>query len=147
MKYLLALMLVTIVSTGFAATISGPVTLKFDDSPFSKDGFTKEFGETVKATCNWRAGDFFGKQTVFAGITVKNTGKKAMFFNYYVAFFDKEKKLIGATGQGSFSDDGLAPGKEEQLGSCMIFLPKDRYKDITSYQAIIYESDTPPAKR
>jgi len=145
-KYIVALWLIAIVSTGFAASISGPITLKFDDSPFSKDGFTKEFGDNVKAACSWRVGDFFGKQTVFAGFTAKNTSKKVMFFNYYVAFFDKEKNLIGATGQGSFGDDGLAPGKEEQLGSCMIFLPKDRYKDIVSYQAIIYESDIPPPK-
>ena len=35
-----------------------------------------------------------------------------MFFNYYVAFFDKDKNLIGATGQGSFGDDGLKRAKK-----------------------------------
>ncbi len=100
---------------------------------FSKDVFNREFGDVVKATCKWRVGEFFGQETVFAGITVKNTGAKPMFFDYYVAFFDKDKKLVGATGQGSFGDDALKPGEATQMGSCMIHLPKDKYKEIVSY--------------
>ena len=130
-----------------AASIEGAIQLKYDESPFAKDTFKKEFGDVVKATCNWRAGDFFGKETVFAGVTVKNTGNKPMFFQYYVVFFDKDKKLVGASGQGSFSDDGLKAGEETQMGSCLIHLPKDRYKDIVSYQAVIYESDSAPKKK
>lgn len=137
----LAVMLVTGAS---AASIEGEIQLKYSESAFAKDTFKKEFGGVVKAMCNWRAGEFFGKETVFAGITVKNTGDKPMFFNYYVAFFDKSGKLVGATGQGSFGKEGLKPGEETQMGSCLIFLPKDRYKDIVSYQAVIYETDTPP---
>src|SRR6185369_11519294 len=97
-----------------AASIEGNIQLKYSDSMFSEDAFKKEFGDVVKATCNWRVGDFFGEETVFAGITVKNTGKKPMFFNYYVAFYDKDKNLVGASGQGSFGDDGLKPGEETQ---------------------------------
>jgi hypothetical protein len=130
-----------------AATIEGTIELKFSDSFFSKDSFKKEFGDAVKATCNWRVGDFFGEETVYAGITVKNTSSKPMFFNYYVAFFDKDKKLVGASGQGSFGDEGLKPGEETQMGSCLIHLPKDRYKDIVSYQAVIYETDVAPKKQ
>ncbi len=70
-----------------------------------------------------------------------------MYFQYYVAFFDKDKKLVGAAGQGSFGDTGLKPGEETQMGSCMVHLPKDKYKDITSYQAIIYETDIAPKKK
>lgn len=129
-----------------AASIEGEIHLKYSDSGFGNDVFKKEFGDVVKATCDWHAGDFFGEETVFAGVTVKNTGTKPMYFNYYVAFYDKDKKLVGATGQGSFGKDGLAPGKESQMGSCLIKLPKDRYKDIISYQAVIYETDQAPAK-
>lgn len=124
-----------------AASIEGNIQLKYLDSSFGEGVFKKEFGDVVKATCDWRAGDFFGEETVFAGVTVKNTGKKPMFFHYYVAFYDKDKKLVGATGQGSFGDTGLKPGAEEQMGSCLINLPKNRYKDIASYQAVIYETD------
>ncbi len=130
-----------------AASIQGDIKLNYSDSMFANDAFKKEFGDVVKATCNWHVGEFFGKQTVFAGVSVKNTGSKRMFFQYYVAFFDKDKKLVGASGQGSFGDEGLKPGEETQMGSCLIHLPKDKYKDIASYQAVIYETDTAPKKQ
>ncbi len=126
-----------------AATLDGEITLKYDESPFGKSGFAKQFGDVVKATTSWRVGDFFGKETVFAGITAKNTGAKPMFFQYYVAFFDKDRKLVGATGQSSFGDDGLKPGEETILSSCLVHLPKGRYKDITFFQAVIYETEQP----
>jgi hypothetical protein len=130
-----------------AESIQGDVKLNYSDSMFAKDVFKKEFGSVVKATTSWHAGEFFGEETVFAGVTVKNTSAKPMSFYYYVAFFDKDKKLIGATGQGGFGDSGLKPGEETQMGSCMIQLPKDKYKEIVSYQAVIYASDTPPKKK
>jgi hypothetical protein len=130
-----------------ADSIEGPVQLTYSDSAFARNSFKKEFGKLVKATTDWRVGDFFGEETVFAGISVKNTGPKPMYFHYYVAFFDKDKKLIGATGQGSFGDDGLKPGADTQLGSCLIHLPKDLYKQIVSYQAAIYETDVAPRKK
>jgi len=148
MKLITQALLITLFAVSLrAATIEGTIQLKYSNSMFSEDTFKKEFGDVVKATCNWRAGEFFGEETVFAGITVKNTGKKPMFFNYYVVFFDKDKKLVGASGQGSFGDDGLKPGEETQMGSCLIKLPKNRYKDIVSYQAVIYETDTAPKKK
>jgi hypothetical protein len=64
-----------------------------------------------------------------------------------VAFFDKDKNLIGSTGQGSFGDEGLKAGEETQMGSCLIELPKDKYKEIASFQAVIYETDTAPKKK
>jgi hypothetical protein len=146
MKRIAILLLLFAVSSR-AEFIQGDVKLNYSESMFAKDAFKKEFGKVVKATTDWRAGEFFGKETVFAGITVKNTGSKPMFFNYYVAFFDKDKKLVGASGQGSFGDDGLKPGEETQMGSCLIHLPKDKYKEIVSYQAMLYETDVPPKKK
>jgi len=101
----------------------------------------------VKATCSWYAGDFFGEETVFAGVTLKNTGTKPMFVHYYVAFFDKDKHLVGAAGQGTLGDSGLKPDRPLQLGSCLIKLPKDAYKNIVSYQAVIYETDIAPKNK
>ena len=75
--------------------------------------FHQEFGDVVKATCAWRTGDFFGKETVFAGVSLKNTGSKPMYCQYYVAFYDKDKKLVGATGQSAGS--GLKPGQQTPL--------------------------------
>jgi hypothetical protein len=31
--------------------------------------------------------------------------------------------------------------------SIEVHLPKDKYKQIVSYQAVIYETDTPPTKK
>lgn len=139
------LILVTI--SGRAATLEGEIELKYDESTFSKSGFVKQFGDLVKATTGWRVGDSFGKETIFASVTAKNTGTKPMFFQYYVAFFDKDKKLVGATGQSSFGDQGLKPGEETSLSSCLVHLPKGRYKDIASFQAVIYETDQPLKKK
>jgi hypothetical protein len=126
--------------------IKGDIKLKYSSSMFAEDTFKKEFGTVVKATTDWHAGDFFGKETVFAGVKVKNTGPKPMFIRYYVAFFDKDNNLIGTAGQSSFGDEGVKPGEETQLGSCMIELPKDKYKAIVSYQAVIHETDIAPKK-
>src|SRR5436190_14663776 len=57
-----------------ASTLEGQIKLAYSDSPFAENVFQKEFGDLVKATCKWYAGEFFAEETVFAGITVKNTG-------------------------------------------------------------------------
>jgi hypothetical protein len=149
MKYIATAFLSTLLAFSVPAAetttaIEGAIQLKSSKSSFSDDVFKKEFGGIVKATTHWRAGEFFGQETAFAGIDVKNTGTKPMYFDYYVAFFDKDKKLVGAAGQGSF--DALKPGETTQLASCLIHLPRDRYKDIASYQAVIYETDVAPKK-
>lgn len=148
MKKIFAVLFMALCATwSQAASMQVEVKLKYTESMFSEDAFKKEFGDFVKATCNWYAGDFFGKQTVFAGITVTNTASKTMFFNYYVAFYDNDKRLVGAAGQGSFGKEGLKPGESTQMGSCLIHLPKDKYKEIASYQAVIYETDVPPKEK
>lgn len=147
MKFIPQILLILLAAASLqAASIEGNIQLKYTDSAFDDGVFNQNFGDVVKATCAWRVGNFFGDETVFAGVTVKNTGTKPMFFHYYVAFYDKDKKLVGATGQGSFGKAGLKPGVEEQTGSCLIALPKDRYKDIVSFQAVIYETDQAPKK-
>jgi hypothetical protein len=143
---ILSIVLSAAVSLRAQPVIRGDIKLKYSSSMFSEETFKKEFGTVVKATTDWHAGDFFGQETVFAGVTVKNTGSKPMFFRYYVAFFDKDNNLIGATGQGSFGDEGLKAGEQTQMGSCLIELPKDKYKAIASYQAAIYETDIAPKK-
>ena len=115
--------------------------------PFDESKVVKiKFGKVLKGETSWRVGEFFDKTTVFAGVTIKNPTDKPVHFRYYVAFFDKEGKLIGCAGQGSFGDDGLAAGEESQLGSCLVELPKGAIKLITSYQLVFYESDKPVGK-
>ena len=138
----LAFALISFVSTSSGAAINGEIALKETDS---RGGFIKNFtGTSLKATTGWRVGDFFGKQTVFAGVTVKNTGTKPMAFEYCVVFYDKDRRLVGAASQGSFGDSGLKPGGELQLGSCMIKLPRDKYREIRFYEAVLYEMPPQP---
>lgn len=61
-----------------------------------------------------------------------------------MAFYDKNRKLVGASAQGSFGDDGLKAGGNTQLGSCLIKLPADKYKEIKYYEAVIYEAEPKP---
>src|SRR5687768_4778717 len=144
MKLLPILFLAVAPLLASGASIEGEVALPFTKDGFGKDNFQKEFGDAVKAKTNWHVGEFFGQETVFAGIAVKNTASKSMSVHYFVAFFDKNGKLIGSTGQGSFDKEGLKPGEETQMASCLIHLPKDKYKEIKSYQAVIYEFEPTP---
>src|SRR6185436_17508793 len=59
-----------------AASISGEITLKEIGEFNGTASFKKQFGDVVKATTDWRVGDFFGEETIFAGVTVKNTGSR-----------------------------------------------------------------------
>ena len=122
------LLLAAVIYMRGQSAIQGSITLNYSESDFAENGFKKEFGSVVKSTTDWRAGDFFGKETVFGGVSVRNTGAKPMFFQYYVAFYDRDKNLVGAAGQGSFGKEGLKPGAQTQLASCLIALPKDKYK-------------------
>ena len=147
MKQIITLFLLLAASVHAQSIIQGNIKLNYSDSIFDDNNFKKEFGNVVKGSVDWHAGNFLGKETLFAGVKVKNTGTKPMFFNYYVAFFDKDKNLVGAAGQSFFGKEGLVPGREMQMGSCLINLPKDKYKEITSYQAVLYETDSPPPNK
>ena len=95
MKFLgAAVLLIASALVANAASLEGEITLKYDESAFSKQRFEKEFGEVVKAKTQWRVGNFFGKETLFAGAVVRNTGTTTMYFEYYVASFDQGGKLI-----------------------------------------------------
>lgn len=119
---------------------SGPCALKKSDS-FGDDALKIEVGKTVQGVCKLYIDEFFEKKIVNANIEVTNTGSKPMHCQYYVAFFDKGGKLIGAAGQGNFGDEGIAPGEKTQLGSCLIPLPLGEHERIASYQIAFYESE------
>jgi hypothetical protein len=124
-----------------AASIEGDVKFTLI-KPLSRATFSREFGDTLKAKCDWRVVRPTGKDLLFAGISVKNTGPDTLWFVYSVAFFDENKKLVGAASMQLYLPEGLAPGKT-QSQPCIVYLPEGRYKDIASYQAILYELDAP----
>jgi hypothetical protein len=142
--YVLASMVLAL--SAQAASIEGEITLAYSLSNTSGIALLKEFGDVVKATCGCRVGEFFGWESVISQITVTNTGSKPMWGQCCVAFYDKDRKLVGAAAQGFTTRRGLKPRTARALGPCRIILPKDKYKDIVSYQAVINEMDTPPLK-
>jgi hypothetical protein len=64
-----------------------------------------------------------------------------MHCRYYVAFFDKDGKLLGCAGQGTFDKKGLRAGESTQLGSCLIPLPAGLHEKAVQYKIAFYESD------
>jgi hypothetical protein len=124
----------------------GPCKLQeagaFDDAKHVKVAF----GTGVVAKARFFIDEFFGKTIINAGATIENGTRKTVFFQYFVAFFDKDGLLVGCTGQGSFSDDGLAPGDESQLGSCLVHLAKEDARKVASYKAVLYVDTKPIGK-
>jgi len=144
---------VLIAVAGFAAFAGAEATHKsstvklqkagaFDDDKVVKVGF----GKTVKATAKLRLDDFFDALIINAYVSVKNTGKKPMFFHYYISFFDADGNLVGCAAQGAFGNDGLKPGEDSNLGSCLIPIPHDVAKAVKSYKIVYYESEKPIGK-
>ena len=148
MKSIAALMTWLLLAVSvLAASSEGEVTLPYTSPKAKPAPYRVEFGGIVKASCAWQVGEYYGWQTIFGGAVVKNTGSKPMWVQYCVAFYDRDKKLVGTASQSVPVREGLPPGKSKRLTLCRIILPRDRYKDITSYQATLYEIDTPPLAR
>jgi hypothetical protein len=121
-------------------TKEGSCQLKQGEA-FDKDVFTVQVGQKIKGTCKFCIQDFFGQKIINAGVEIRNTSDKTMHCQYYVAFFDKDDKLIGCAGQGTFGEKGLAAGKTTQFGSCLIPLPAGLHEKAVRYQIAFYESD------
>jgi hypothetical protein len=132
--------------TSEAASIEGEITLPFSLADANGTALTKQSGDQVKASWSCRVSQFYGWETIFAQLTVTNTGSKTRWGQCCLAFYDKDKKLVGTAAQTFTSRRGLKPRTARKLNVCRIILPRDKYKDIVSYEAVIHEMDTPPAK-
>lgn len=144
-RLLLVTALALALSVGLASgeTTEGECKLKVSD-PFDEDLPVIEFGEVLKGECTFYVDDdFFDKQVVCARVKLTNTSDStAMHAQLNVAFFDEKGNLVGCTSQATM-DDGVEAGGETQLGSCLIPLPREKYKEITSYTITYYEDDAP----
>jgi hypothetical protein len=126
-------------SLAMAETKSGPITLK--ESKFGDDAApTVTLGHKIKVSCNFHITDFFGENIIAAGATLKNSAAVPMFYSYNVAFFDEKHNLVGCACQGSMNE-GLKPGEETQLGSCLIDCPADVLAKVKTYQVTFYEAE------
>jgi hypothetical protein len=145
MFYVLASMLLTL--SARAASIEGVMTLPYGLSDTNGTALTGQFGDAVKATWSCRVGEFYGWETVFARVTITNTGSQPMWGQCCMAFYDKDKKLVGTVAQPFIARRGLKSRASRTFNPCRLILPKDRYRDIVSYQAVIHETITPPLKK
>ena len=69
-----------------------------------------------------------------------------MWVQCSIAFYDTNKNLVGTAAQAFLPRRGLKP-RQHKLGTCRIVLPRDKYRDIVSYQAAISEIASPPSKQ
>jgi hypothetical protein len=144
----LATALAIVLAAGLALSALADVTtghqkadVKLQQSgPFDKDKVVAvKLGTAVKVELELRIGDFFDKTTVYANGKATNSGEKPAHFQLYVAFLDKDGKLVCAAGEDSFDDEGIAPGKDDDIGQMIMTVPKGAAKTITSYRAVLYE--------
>jgi hypothetical protein len=130
--------------SGQAASLEGEILFSPRKSMTKGNAIRKEFGDQVKATTDWWLSTTSGREMLIASLSVTNTGPNPVWCSYYVAFYDKEKNLVCSGGTQMYDEEGVVPGKPVKTLPCVIFLPKDKYKDIFSFQAVLYEVDTPP---
>jgi hypothetical protein len=63
-----------------------------------------------------------------------------------LAIYDQDRKLVGTATHTFLARRGLK-ARTQKLGACRIVLPKDKYRDVVSYQAVINETASPPLKQ
>ncbi len=140
-KLILAAIICGLPLMAFGETKEGPCKLK-QCSALDKDVVTVQLGDKVKGTAKFYITDFFEQKIISANINFTNTANKSMYSEYYVAFFDKDDKLVGCDHGGT----ELAAGQSTQFGSCLIPLPKGFHERIVQYKIAYYEDDKPIGK-
>ena len=146
---LIARMLVAmlLVLSARAASVQGDITLPYSIMDTNRTARTRECGDVVKAIWDCRVSQCYGWETVFARVTLHNTGPKPRWGQCSVAFYDKDKNLVGTATQTFIARRGFKPGSRRLGVERMILLPKDRYRDIVFYQVVVNETDIPPSKQ
>jgi hypothetical protein len=130
-----------------AAAVQGDITLPYSIMDNNRTAPTRECGDVVKAVWNCRVSQCYGWQTLFARVTLHNTGAKPMWGQCSVAFYDKDRILVGTATQTFIARRGFKPGSRSVGKERIIVLPKDRYRDIVFYQVVVNETDVPPSKQ
>jgi hypothetical protein len=105
-------------------------------------GLKIEVGDKVKALCRCTINpSLFGKKVVEVYSNVTNTTDKEMHFGLYVAFFDKERKLVGCTSFGGDAVFARLRPKGFSTTTKTIELPLALLQRIDSYQVTLVADD------
>jgi hypothetical protein len=113
-----------------------------------KKGLKIEVGDTVKSTCVCCVNpDLFGKKVVQVYANTTSKADKPMYYGLHVAFFDKDKKLVGCCvfGGEAFSEK-LEP-KGFSATTKHIELPGALIEKIASYQVSLVTDDKELGKK
>lgn len=130
-----------------AESIQGTIEVPYSPLSTNRFALTKASGTEVKATWSCRAGEFYGWEALFAQLTLTNTGSRPMWGQCCLVFYDRDKRVVGSVAQAFTSRRGLKPRSARSLNPGRIILPQDRYKDIVAYEAVIFETGAPSAKK
>ena len=130
--------LVFYLTVGVICAAQGGENFKAGDITLSKDEGLKgaielSFGKEVTVTSNVFRSTAFGSKVVNANPIIRNTTNELRVCSYYIALFDKEKNLLGCSGQTA-EVKGM---KDAVCGSCLIRLADDDFEKVSSYQARI----------
>ena len=142
--FFLAMMLLA--ASSRADSVQGQITLPRSVLDTNVTVQTAQVGEAVKAKWSCRVGEFYGWDTIYAQVAMTNTASQPMWGQCSIAFYDANKNLVGAATQVFLTRHGFRP-RQHKLGLWRILLPRDKYRDITSYQVVINEIDSPPSKQ
>jgi hypothetical protein len=140
-KLILAVIICSLPLIAFGETKEGTCELK-QGSALDKDVLTVQVGDKIKGTAKFYITDFLGQKIISANIKFTNTANESMHCEYYVAFFDKDDRLVGCAHGGT----GLAAGESTMFGSCLIPLPKGFHEKVVQYKIAFYEDDKPIGK-
>jgi hypothetical protein len=107
-----------------------------------KKGLKIEVGDTVTATCICNINpDQFKKRVVQIYAIAKNTTDKPMYYGLHVAFYDKDKKLIGCCVFGSDAIFAKLEPKGFSSTTKYLELPTSLIDKIAHYQLSLVADD------
>jgi hypothetical protein len=133
---LVATLVLTLGSTAFGVDIDAKAGAIQFSGPSNK-GVKIKLGKRLKFEPEFKYIQIGkGNAVNVGGGDVENTTDKKIFYSYHVAFFDKDKNVIGVQNFSLWID----AGKKARIGT-FIALPPEQIAKITSYSAIFYEDD------
>ena len=98
-----------------------------------------KLGQKLDAVLKLRIDDFFDKRCVYVTGKVKNPTDTPIYYQLYVAFYDRSHKLVCCAGEASFGSAGIKAGKEDDVNQCIMAVPHAAAAQIGSYDIVLWE--------
>jgi hypothetical protein len=136
------LLLSCVVVISFAASAFAAEQSETKNAAIKFGGITSkptkvEFGMTVKFEAELKPVDVNKTWGLGVGGRIENPTDKKIYFSYQIAFFDKDKNLVGCYNYTHWVD-----AHKNVLAGSFISLSAEQIDKITSYSAVFYESES-----